>query len=97
VESVFPCKTEVRVEKLAQCVKSSSTRSKGQYLQNIESVTERQRHTPGVMRSDATPQVMISVTSNDEHHVSKTSEENTFTIKMSDANEKERRLLKKLE
>ena len=42
---------------------------------------------------------MISVNSNDEHmqSQSKTSEENTFTIKMTDANEKEKRLLKKLE
>ena len=40
---------------------------------------------------------MISVTSNDEHMTSRMSEENTFTIKMSDANEKEKRLLKKLE
>ena len=43
-------------------------------------------------------QAMISVTSNDEHMTSRLSEENTFTIKMSDANnEKEKRLLKKLE
>ena len=40
---------------------------------------------------------MISVNSNDEHMESKMSEENTFTIKMSDANEKEKRLLKKLD
>lgn len=41
---------------------------------------------------------MISVDSNDDENIhSKISEENTFTIKMSDANEKEKRLLKKLE
>lgn len=38
---------------------------------------------------------VISV--NSEHLQSKLSEENTFTIKMSDANEKEKRLLRKLE
>ena len=40
---------------------------------------------------------LVSVNSNDDHITSKVSEENTFTIKMSDANEKEKRLLKKLE
>ena len=46
---------------------------------------------------------MISVRSGEDHLVgeghllSKMSEENTFTIKMSDANEKEKRLIKKLE
>ena len=40
---------------------------------------------------------MISVNSNEDHLQSKVSEENTFTIKMSEANEKEKRLLKKLE
>lgn len=49
------------------------------------------------MKDDLHNQAMISVTSNDEHMTSRMSEENTFTIKMSDANEKEKRLLKKLE
>lgn len=36
--------------------------------------------------------MLVSVTSNDDNHGE--SEENTYTIKMSDVNEKERRLTK---